>query len=159
MQFWEYVQRHDFKKKLITQVGKYKVFRVDGEAIRNSSKDNEEFGEVCIHNDFPKLIPDNEIWVEDDVKEKEIPVLIDGALCELKNLAAGVSPKKAYDLGLQKQRDESNCSKAFQAWESNKPASKAIYKKEYGTIEGVKVLYIDGAKVRKLYKDAVFKTR
>ena len=70
----------NFSKKLIDQYSKVKVYVVDGEAVRNSSKDGEEFGEVGTHCFYPKVIPNNEIWIEDDINEQE-RTLVGRACC------------------------------------------------------------------------------
>ena len=53
-------------KQPFRQYGKYKVYLVNGPTIRNTSLHGEEFSDSGTAADF-KFIPQNEIWVENDV--------------------------------------------------------------------------------------------
>ena len=77
--FSEYADKKNFHKKPIDQYGKYKVFIVDGEAVRDSSPAAEEFGGSSTYCFIPSLIPKDEIWIEDDTKPEEQKILIAGA--------------------------------------------------------------------------------
>ena len=66
------VKQPNIDKKLIDQYGQIKVYSVNGEKVRDLTKGDEEFGLSSVHACFPKLIPDNEVWIEDDVKKEEI---------------------------------------------------------------------------------------
>jgi hypothetical protein len=90
----------DFRLEKLGQYGPITIFRVDGEAIRNSSLRNEEFGTNAIHVDFPALIPDNEIWIEDDVPKSEYPYLIANGLFRYKLMLGGMAAGQAYDRAL-----------------------------------------------------------
>jgi len=91
----------DFGKKKIAAYGPYLVYLVNGETVRDSSLANEEFGEFAIYNVLPALIPENEIWIEDNVPEIEWRFLIANALFQLKLLAGGMSKDAAYDRALE----------------------------------------------------------
>ena len=92
-------------KHQLAQYGKYTIYVVDGSEVRDSSKKNEDFGGSAIHIDFPKLIPENEIWIEDGVEEDERRFLIANALKRLQLLAKGYSKELSYDLALRTERD------------------------------------------------------
>lgn len=89
-----------FKIGNLGQFGSITAYRVNGEAVRNSSLVNEEFGTNAIHCDFPALIPDGEIWIEDDALAVEIPFLIANCLYRYKLMAGGLSKDQAYDRAL-----------------------------------------------------------
>jgi hypothetical protein len=88
-------------KDKIGQYGPYTIYLVNGENVRNSSLANEEFGEFAIHNVLPALIPEDEIWIEDDVPKDEWRFLIANALFQLKLLTGGMSKDDAYDKALE----------------------------------------------------------
>lgn len=79
-------KKQDFNKKLIDEFDRIKVYLVDGEKVRDYNEESEEFGLCSSHPYFPKLIPKNEIWIENDVKEKERFLLIHNELFKLKKL-------------------------------------------------------------------------
>ena len=130
-------------KEQLAQYGPYTVYVVDGDEIRDSSEIDEEFGGCAIHVDFPKLIPVNEIWLEDDVNEGERQFLIASAIKRLTLMKQGVSKDKAYDeamrfeKGLRKNSDRS---------------SKDIRVSLYYAYDGVKVYLVRGEVVRDKYK-------
>ncbi len=87
------------KKTKIGQFGLYSLWLVNGHEVRDSSPANQEFGELAIHADFA-LIPDNEIWIEDDVSLEERKFLVANALYRLKLMANGMTKAMAYDKAL-----------------------------------------------------------
>ncbi len=93
-----------FQTTKLGQFGPIAVYQVDGEAVRNSSSANEEFGGNAIHSDFPSLIPENEIWIEDDVPKQEYQYLIPNGLYRYKLEAGGMAPGKAYDRAIEFER-------------------------------------------------------
>ena len=159
MQFRQWLlseSKKSFGKKLINQYGRIKVYLVDGEAIRNSSLNAEEFGESGCHSDYPKLILPNEIFIEDDVKTEEIPALIAGRLFQLKCLTKGMNPTKAYRLSLRKEeihRQKVLASKRCDA-KPDGPTPDEIHIKKYGEIpsEGITVWIVDGEEIRRYWK-------
>jgi hypothetical protein len=94
----------DFQKTKIGQYGPYTAFSVCGEEVRNSSPRNEEFGESAIHTDFPLLVPKNEIWVEDDVSQIEIPFVVANLLWREKLMLGGMPKEEAYNRALVYER-------------------------------------------------------
>jgi hypothetical protein len=143
-------------KQLLDTYGKYKVYVVNGQAIRNTSLKSEEFGGAASFVDLPDVIPKNEIWIEDDVAEKERDVLITSILYQLKLVENGCSKEKAYESGLQKEK----ACRAKQSYAkqnplgTNEPAYKSIHVKKYGVIasEHLTVWVVDGEEVRDHYK-------
>ena len=144
----------NFSKKLIDQYSKVKVYVVDGEAVRNSSKDGEEFGEVGTHCFYPKVIPNNEIWIEDDINEQERTILIASALVQIRAVEHGMSPDKAYEEGLKKEKDyrESLRQSKKSPSKTNTQPPESIYIKKYGQIGDVEVWLVCGEAVRNKYK-------
>jgi hypothetical protein len=148
-------ERNNFKKKLIDQYGKYRVYTVDGESVRNSSPAAEEFGGSAIHANI-SIVPENEIWIEDDIDENETKMMIASTLYELKALENGMSPGKAYEKRLEKEKDyrESQHLSKQNPLGTDKPAKKSVHIQLYGKIksEDMEVWLVNGHKVRDLYK-------
>lgn len=142
-------------KKLIDQYGQYKVYTVDGKAMRDMSPEAQEFGGSSIHA-YLKCIPENEIWIEDDVPPEEQKVLIASALYQLKQIEDGKKPRMAYDDGLKREKDyrESGALSRKQPWKANRPAPRDIYLGKYGRMESedIIVYLVDGEKVRNTFK-------
>ena len=152
---WLINEESNFGKKLIDQYGKYKVFVVNGETIRNHSQADEEFGENAIHVDFPNLIPKDEIWIEQNVLLPEREILIASSLYRIKLLASGISQQQAYDKTLIKEKIyRKKIFSKDKAWLSDKPAPEKIYVKKYGFIknEDITVWLVHGEKVRNTFK-------
>ena len=144
------------RKTLIGQYGHIKVFSVNGECARDSSVENEEFGEYGVHNDFPNLIPKNEIWIEDDISEEELPAIVTAALMLQKNLDRGMNPQKAYDLAERRGEKyrHAKVSSKKNPLGTNEPAPKNIYVKKYGELrdQNITVWLVDAEKVRDRWK-------
>lgn len=95
----------NIQKRLYRRYGEYTVYVVDGEAVRDLRPEgDEEFGEWSIHVYFPKLIPDNEIWLEDDLPETEYPFVLANAFTQLRRLSSGASKDAAYEAGNEAER-------------------------------------------------------
>jgi hypothetical protein len=154
--FLEYSKSTAIKKKLIDQYGKIKVYVVNGNAVRNSSKASEEFGGSSTHANLPTTVPENEIWIEDDVKPEERPILIHSDLYQIRMMMHGMSLGKAYDLQIKKEKDyrESISLSKKHPLSTNKPADPSIYLKKYGYIKSgsINVWIVSGEKVRNRYK-------
>jgi len=150
--FLEHVNKKNFQKKLLDQYGKYKVFLVNGEAVRNSSPAAEEFGGSSTYCFIPSLIPKNEIWIEDDVKPEEQKILIATALYQVKHTEHGDNAKKVYERGVIKEKDyrDSKCLSQKHPEGTDKKASVKVYVRKYGHIkdENIDVWLVNGEEVR-----------
>jgi hypothetical protein len=157
MQFknWLLNETKSLNKKLLGTYGDYKVYQVNGQAVRNASPALEEFGGSNDHF-YLSDIPRHEIWIEDDVPKHEIPILIASELFTVKLIEGGTSKNKAYDLAIQYEKDMRSCVEQSlkHPEKTNKPANKKVYVKEYGKIpsEGITVWLVHGDKVRDFYK-------
>lgn len=147
-------KKQDFNKKLIDEFDKIKVYEVDGEKVRNSSEIAEEFGLASSHPYFPDLIPDNEIWIENDVKEKERFVLIQNELFKLKKISTGMEKWKAYRKAETKEkifRNKIKSSKENPEKTSEKEKD-GVHVKKYGKISDITVWLVDANKIRDKWK-------
>ena len=156
LNFHEYARKQEFNKEFIEQYGKYKVFVVNGDAVRNSSKSAEEFGGSNNFTSFPKLIPKNEIWIEDDIAVAERAILIASEAYYLRLLDSGKSKDNAYDTMIKWQkahRDKIEHSKKNPS-KTDKKGHPKVYAKRYGHIpdEDIDVFFVNGNEVRNRYK-------
>ena len=129
----------------------YKIYLVDGESVRNLSSSAEEFGGVAIHPQFPDLIPKDEIWIDKDSSKNEIPILVDTALYQLKQIVTGKSKDEAYKEAIRREKRER--AKADYAERGHRPSShtlpRDIYIRLYRTLfDGTKVWLVNGEEVR-----------
>lgn len=127
-----------------TQIGKYHIFYIDSKKFRNSSLENEEFCTIAIHQDFPKSIGKNEIWIDNSVSKSELPALLKGATNRLKELERKNNSKTAYTVGMTQER----CYR--------KRHKSEIKKKKYCNIHDEKstyhVYFVSGKAVRDNFK-------
>jgi hypothetical protein len=87
------------------QYGKYVVKQVDAEALRNTSLEAEEFGNVATRLQFG-FIPVNHIWVDKDATANDKRYFIANGIAQLKAKESGMSDDDAYDAALKKERSE-----------------------------------------------------
>ena len=92
--------------KLLTEVGDFKVFIVDGFYIRRMSKKYQDFTNFAQHYRFPTLIPSDEFWLDECQHEKEDHFFIDHMLKEYELMAGGMSYDKAFDIADKMEKRE-----------------------------------------------------
>ncbi len=145
------------KKRVLTHAD-HTVYSVNGLAVRNAAKPDEEFGNFATRDEFRNLIPADEIWISEKLAAKEGVFFIADALTRLRRQAAGVSHEKAYEEGLDVERRlrEKLNGVEFRDGKPHKRVPEAIYLEPYTTIPDpqgeVKVWLVDGNLVRSYYK-------
>lgn len=160
------------KKKEIGRWGKFHLYLVDDEAIRNKAEYAEEFSDYGVNlgkKGLPtinfKFIPSNEIWIAKSIKIGERHFIIDNSLAYIKAIERGTPPDKAYDIALryeksartkdaiQKLRLKNNTSFINLP---HKEIAEKIYVSEYTAIKDVddtvKIYLVEGEYVRDLHK-------
>ena len=147
---------YNVDKNLIDQFGKYKIYTVNGEKVRDIAEQDEEFGLSSSYFYFPKLIPKNEIWIEDDVKGEEQFVLIQSELYKIKLIESGMDKWEAYHQSEKIEkgyREELNLSKKSPE-KTNKKGDDDLYVKKYCKInsDDIQVWLVDAKKVRNKFK-------
>ena len=144
-------------KKRILSHADCTVYSVNGLAVRNAAKPDEEFGNFATRDEFPDLIPAGEIWISEKLVAKEGVFFIANALTQLKRQADGATDK-AYDEGLQVERllREKLNGVEFRDGKPHKRVPEAIYLEPYSTLADPKgpvaVWLIDGNLARSYYK-------
>ncbi len=100
------VKKEVIKKdiKFLRKIGEYSIYLVNDFAIRNTSLSHEEFTNFAIHDDFPDIIPKNQIWIskKETVREREFYIL--NCLRRYELLKSGSSSGRAYDLSLRYEK-------------------------------------------------------
>jgi hypothetical protein len=163
---------NEFKKRAIGSWGKYTIYLVDDELVRNSSEAAQNFADYGVNLAQGGLrainfsfIPRNEIWIARSVKFSERRFVIDNILAYIRNVERGLSSDKADDRAMAEEKS----SRAKEAIEklnlqrgtslknlARKVIAKKIYLHKYLTIKDVgdkvSVYLVNGELVRDLYK-------
>src|SRR5262249_44643931 len=92
-----------YKRRLFSYDG-YTVYAVDPLAVRDASQADEEFGNFAVHDEFPRLIPEDEIWVTDRIADAEGLYFVANAVVLLRAKAQGQPEERAYETGLNVER-------------------------------------------------------
>lgn len=144
------------KKRLLAHAD-FTVYTVNGLAVRNASRVDEEFGNFATHDEFPDVIGRQEVWVSEKLAAREGVFFIANALTYLSRLAAGAADT-AYDDGLSVERvlRERVNGVSFQDGKPHRKVPAEIYLGEYATLPDprgpVTVHLIDGNLARSYYK-------
>jgi hypothetical protein len=147
------------KRHLYTH-GPYRFFAVDSLAVRDISLSGEEFGNFAVHDEFPRLIPENEIWITDRLADEEGVFFIANALAQLRTREQG-DEDRAYDAGENVERFLRHRLRGaeYRGGKPHKRVPERIYVEQYTTLpdptrpgEDVTVWLIDGAVARDFYK-------
>lgn len=144
------------KKRYLTHAD-CSVFTVDGYAVRNASKPDEEFGNFASHDEFPDVIGTCEVWISEKLAAKEGVFFAANALTYLANVNAGAMDA-AYDAGVEAERAlrERVNRIEFRDGKPHKRVPDEIYLAEYITLPDpkgtVSVRLVDGNLLRSYYK-------
>jgi hypothetical protein len=147
------------KRRLFTHDG-YTVCAVDPLAVRDRSSTDEEFGNFAVHDEFPRLIPEGEIWVSARAADAEGLLFAANALAQLKARKEGAPEERAYDAGENVERFLRHRLRGaeYRAGRPHKRVPARVYVEPYHTLPDpggpgpVAVWLVDGAVVRDLYK-------
>jgi hypothetical protein len=135
----------------------WSVYSVNGFAVRNVARPDEEFGNFAMQSEFPDLIPKGEIWISEKLAAGEGVFFIANALTRCKRAADGATDK-AYDEGLEVERmlREKLNGLEFRNGKAHKHVPELIYLEDYFVLadpkENVHVWIIDGNRARSYYK-------
>src|SRR4051794_20210246 len=122
-------------KKRILSHADYTVFSVNGFAVRNVAKPDEEFGNFATKEEFPSLIPKGEIWISEKLASREGIFFISNALAQRSRQAAGAT-EKCYDEGIEVERllREKLNGIEFRDAKPHKKVPDELYLEEYLTL-------------------------
>jgi hypothetical protein len=153
-------RRPPLHKRHLFVTNGYTVYAIDALAVRDISLDGEEFGNFAVHAEFPRLIPDDEIWITDRLADAEGIFFIANALAQLRVREQG-DEDRAYDAGEDVERFLRHRLRGaeFRAARPHKRVPTRIYVEKYTTLpdptrpgDDVTVWLIDGALARDFYK-------
>src|SRR2546421_1804047 len=97
-------ERAKLNKTRIARLGGCDVFTVNAFAVRDLAESDEEFTNFAIHGDFPDLIPEREVWIDERLFENEGIFYLANALTQLRAKAKGDAEDRAYVAGLNVER-------------------------------------------------------
>src|SRR5579871_509639 len=122
------------KKRYLTHAD-VTLFTVNGLAVRDASKPDEEFGNFALHDEFPDVIGDREVWVSEKLAPREGVFFAANALTYLSRVAAGATDG-AYDDGVAAERAlrERVNGIDFRDGKPHKHVPDAVYLGEYVTL-------------------------
>ncbi len=146
------------KKSLVGRHQGYRVFSVDALALRNSGNGNEEFGNFATHDEFPRLIGKDEIWIAEKLVEREGLFYLANASGRLHRLALGQKEETAYEAGESVERylREQLTGIKYRDGKPHRQVPKEIYSETYLRIpdpqQPIDVWRVDGHLVRCYYK-------
>jgi hypothetical protein len=133
------------------------VYTVNGFAVRNASKADEEFGNFATRDEFPDAIGTREVWVSEKLAPREGVFFAANALTRLARVAAGALDA-AYEAGLEAERDlrEAINGVEFRDGKPHRRVPDELYLAEYVTLPDPKgdvtVWLVDGNLARSYYK-------
>lgn len=148
------IAKDKVEKEELGNYGGYEVYLVNEEKIRNLKLADEEFTNFAIHNQFPSLIPKDEIWLGEEVSECERKFFINNAVKLYNLINSGVDISEAYDKALKYEkslREKFDGIKPRGATSEDNPP-KELYVEEYGKINDITVWIVNGEIARDLYK-------
>jgi hypothetical protein len=154
--FLEYVKGKSIEKTKLDKIGDYKIFTVNAAAVRATSLQDDDFNHFATHVEFPKLIPNNEIWISKDISKHERQFLIHNGIHQYKAKEAG--KRNWYDIALKKEkieREKVDGLKFNPKKFSQEPPDK-VYAKYYCGIpspnDDIEVWLVNGEMIRDLFK-------
>lgn len=154
--FLEYVKGKSIEKTKLDKIGDYKIFTVNAAAVRASSQTNNEFNHFATHAEFPKLIPNNEIWINKDISKHERQFLIHNGIHQYKAKEAG--KRNWYEIALKKEKAEREKVDGLKLnpKKFNQEPPDKVYSKYYCGIpspnDDIEVWLVNGEIVRDLFK-------
>lgn len=135
----------------------FRVFTVNGLAVRNASEVDEEFGNFATHDEFPDVIGPCEVWLSEKLAPREGVFFAANAFTYLARVAAGAT-SKAYDEGIITERALREVVNGieFRDGKPHRRVPEAVYLSEYlrlpDPLGTVTVCLIDGNLARSYYK-------
>ena len=147
----------NFSQRLLREQDGLKIYLVDEFAVRNSSLRHQEFTNFATSEDFPDLIPPDEIWVSEEYDPEEIELYIETSIMIKRLLKLGMSLEQANELANHQEkalRERRRNAINGCPWNHNEKPCAKVYKKKLGVADGIEVWEIDGDFVRDCFRTA-----
>lgn len=143
------LESENVDKRLLEKIGDYSIFLVNSGKIRKLSEKKDSFNFLGTHLEFD-WIPDKEIWISNDITEKERPFIINRGLNQYEAKKRGNKDWKNY--ALKQERTEREKVDGIKFIGKHKQNKINVYDRLYCTIGDMKVWLVDGHKLRDLYR-------
>jgi hypothetical protein len=136
----------------------YCIMTVNAFGVRDLTEHDEEFTNLAIHSDFPDLIPEREIWIDERLFDNEGLFAIANALMQLREQGRGIAANKAYQSALKVEQflRERFEGVKYRDGRPHKRVPRQIYCRRYAILPDVNgpitVWMIAGNLVRSFYK-------
>ena len=150
--------KSDLNKRRIAIQRGYAICTVNSFAIRDWAEKEEEFTNFATHVDFPKLIPSDEIWIDERLFAWEGVFYVANALVRLREQTSGRSEERSYKAGLRAEQmlREVMSGVKFRAGRPHKQVPERLYALKYTCLPDpmspIEVWCVDGNLVRCIYK-------
>jgi hypothetical protein len=129
------------------KIGKYKIVYIDSKKFRKSSLKNQEFCSIAIHEDFPKYIKKNEIFIDENLSASEIKSFLIGLKDRLECLEDdSKNHENCYKHAMEKEKEKNYRLKHKSKIKKEKCCVLNDYKNK------IDVFYVNGKGVRDIYK-------
>jgi len=146
----------DVDKKFMKDYQGYKVYLVDEYAIRDMSRQLQEFTNFGTSEQFPDLIPEDEIWVSDSYDDEEVRFYLETAASYKNLVKTGMPYGRAYNIAIGREkalREKRRNTVGGCPWKTDeKPWRNDLYLEKMGDVNGVEVWLVDGDVVRDCFK-------
>src|SRR5262249_10640501 len=149
----------EVKKRLVFRQKGTSLYSVVPFGVRELSRSDEEFTNYAINEDFPGLIPKDEVWVSAPLVDREGLFFFADALARSHALAEGRSSDAAYDAGQEVERSLRTSIEGveFHGGRRDSHSPREIYVEQYIVLgddgrDPVTVWLIDGCLARCRYK-------
>src|SRR5438876_11412022 len=136
----------------------YEVYTVNPFGVRDLTESDEEFTNFALHDQFPELIPEGEIWIGENLLNDEGLFFLANAVMTLAEQERGASEDAASTSGTNFERflRERLLDVKFRAGRPHRRAPRRVYVHRYLTLPDEKfpvtVWIVDGRLVRAFYK-------
>jgi hypothetical protein len=145
-------------KKHVGAFQGYEVYTVNPFGVRDLTESDEEFTNFALHSQFPKLIPQGEIWIGENLLNDEGLFFIANAVTTLVEQERGASEDTASTSGTNVERFLRGrlLDVKFRAGRPHRRVPRRIYVHPYLTLPDEKfpvtVWIVDGCLARAFYK-------
>ena len=141
-------------KSLYRELGPLKVYLVDGKAVRHMPE-SADFTDFALHCNFPNLIPQNELWIDQTDSESQRFFNLEHGVREWREIHRGKSTEESEKNALRYERRlrEQVQRIRYRPQDTDETAPREVYVKRLGQFpEEVEVWAVDGEFVRARYR-------
>jgi hypothetical protein len=151
-------RRQQVDRRVVMSQQGFDICTVDSFEVRDLTRADEEFTNFAIHEDFPDLIPEREIWIDRRLFREEAVYYLANALVRLKVRRDGALEIAAYRAGLKMERQlrERLGGERYRNGRPHRRVPRRVYHSLYARIADplakIAVWFVQGNLVRSLYR-------